>query len=63
MSNCLYCQYNNPADITDCRNCGMLLPNDTQRSQQQRERRFIWFCAALTIFCLSMTIWLPRTLL
>ncbi len=62
MTDCLYCQRNNPDNAADCLNCGMSLPADTQRNKQQRERRFIWFCAALTVFCLAMAIWLPRTL-
>ncbi|MCZ4323158.1 hypothetical protein SAMN05216370_3113 [Pseudomonas peli] len=62
MPNCLYCQRENPEKATDCQKCGMLLPAHNQRDKQQRERRFVWFCAALTIFCLTMAVWLPRTL-
>ncbi len=63
MSNCLYCQCDNPNSTDECHNCGMFLPTDTQLIEQRRERRFIWFCAALTVFCLTMAIWLPRGLL
>lgn len=63
MSNCLYCQYDNPDSTNECDNCGMLLPTEAQFAAERRERRFIWFCAGLTVFCLVMSIWLPRALL
>lgn len=62
MSNCLYCQSANPDTGTDCLSCGMPLPAETDLSQARRERRFIWFCAALSVFCLAMMVWLPRAL-
>lgn len=62
MTNCLYCQRDNPDNAADCHNCGMLLPSRSQFAAERRERRFIWFCAALTVFCLVMSIWLPRAL-
>lgn len=62
MSNCLYCQCDNPDNSADCYNCGMLLPSQARFGEERRERRFIWFCAALTVFCLAMSIWLPRAL-
>lgn len=62
MSDCLYCQCNNPDSAGECHNCGMLLPAEAQLADERRERRFIWFCAALTGFCLVMVIWLPRSL-
>jgi len=62
MSHCLYCQCANPQSAIDCHNCGMLLPTDARHNKHRRERRFVWFCAALTVFCLGMAIWLPRAL-
>jgi hypothetical protein len=40
----------------------MLLPTETLLAAERRERRFIWFCGALTVFCLAMSVWLPRAL-
>ena len=62
MSNCLYCQSDNPESNEECHHCGMLLPTETVLAAERRERRFIWFCGALTVFCLAMSIWLPRAL-
>ena len=62
MSNCLYCQCENPDNVDDCHNCGMLLPARAQFAAERRERHFIWFCGALTVFCLVMVFWLPRSL-
>ena len=55
MPKCLYCQQDNPPGDAECSNCGMLLP-------ERRQRRFLWFCIALSIFCAVMIVWLPRYL-
>lgn len=57
---CLYCQRSQPAQAVACDGCGMPLPTD--RPQQRRQRRFLWFCVALSVFCLAMIVWLPRSL-
>lgn len=33
---------------------------EPQIEQQRRLRRFKWFVAGLTLFCLFMIFWLPR---
>ncbi|MFQ7901330.1 DnrP protein [Stutzerimonas degradans] len=60
MPKCLYCQEENPPYQTDCLNCGMPLPARTDGAGERRQRRFLWFCIALTIFCAVMIVWLPR---
>ncbi len=62
MSNCLYCQTDNPDTTLDCQSCGMPLPAEAYVHQERREQRFIWFCALLTVFCIVMMVWLPRAL-
>ena len=62
MSCCLYCQCDNPNCMAECHNCGMPLPSEAELSEDSREWHFIWFCTALTVFCLTMSIWLPRAL-
>ena len=62
MSTCLYCQCQNPDSNVECHSCGMLLPTEALLAEERRERRFIWFCGALMVFCLVMSIWLPRAL-
>ena len=56
---CLYCQRTQPDAAQNCGDCGMPLP--TQRPQQRRQRRFLWFCIGLTLFCVAMMLWLPRS--
>lgn len=60
MSTCLYCQRPQPDEATTCTHCGMPLPGS--QPQRRRERRFLWFCVGLTLFCLLMMWWLPRSL-
>jgi len=57
---CLYCQQANPADETECRQCGMPLPVEAVRARERRLARFTWFCIGLTAFCVAMFFWLPR---
>ncbi|WP_207282084.1 protein DnrP [Pseudomonas sp. FW300-N2F2] len=59
---CLYCQLANPVDTTECRQCGMPLPAEAARVDERRLRRFGWFCGGLTIFCIVMFFWLPRSI-
>ncbi len=56
---CLYCQRPQPEQAVACTDCGMPLPTD--RPQQRRQRRFLWFCVALAVFCGVMMVWLPRS--
>lgn len=62
MSNCLYCQQHNPAGASECRHCGMLLPVHADTAGARRQRRFLWFCIGLTLFCVAMFFWLPRSI-
>ncbi|BBP59109.1 protein DnrP [Pseudomonas sp. St316] len=59
---CLYCQEANPADETECHQCGMPLPAEAAMAGERRLRRFTWFCVGLTIFCIVMFFWLPRSI-
>ncbi|MBH3340270.1 protein DnrP [Pseudomonas sp. UBA7530] len=56
---CLYCQRPQPASALECGDCGMPLP--THLPQLRRQRRFLWFCMGLTVFCVVMMLWLPRS--
>ncbi|VEE13591.1 hypothetical protein [Ectopseudomonas mendocina] len=56
---CLYCQRPQSASAQECGNCGMPLP--TNQPQLRRQRRFLWFCIGLTLFCVAMMLWLPRS--
>jgi len=60
MPNCLYCQQPNPPQEVECSNCGMPLPAHADTAGERRQRKFLWFCIALTIFCAVMIVWLPR---
>lgn len=60
MRQCLYCQASNPDSQACCSNCSMPLPNSVQPVLQRKQRRFLWFCIALGLFCLLMMLWLPR---
>ncbi|APC18748.1 protein DnrP [Pseudomonas frederiksbergensis] len=62
MPVCLYCQHTNPPQQSECRQCGMPLPVMAERVQERRLRRFRWFCIGLTIFCVAMFFWLPRSI-
>lgn len=59
---CLYCQQTQPGDATECRRCGMPLPVEAAKAGERRLRRFTWFCVGLTIFCIVMFFWLPRSI-
>lgn len=61
MPTCLYCQHNNPAEQSVCENCGMNLPEYTERNQAQRLLRFKLFVIGLVIFSAIMIVWLPRS--
>ena len=61
MPICLYCQHANAPQETECRQCGMLLPALAEHAEERRLRRFTWFCIGLTIFCVAMFFWLPRS--
>jgi hypothetical protein len=39
----------------------MPLPALAGRAGERRQRRFMWFCVGLTIFCVIMFVWLPRS--
>ncbi|CDZ95812.1 MULTISPECIES: hypothetical protein [Pseudomonadaceae] len=60
MPKCLYCQQDNPPNDAECGTCGMPLPEHAHRAPQRRQRRFMWFCIGLTVFCFAMMLWLPR---
>ncbi|WP_448093286.1 protein DnrP [Pseudomonas lini] len=62
MPVCLYCQHANPPQKIECRQCGMPLPALAAHAAQRRLRRFKWFCIGLTIFCVAMFFWLPRSI-
>lgn len=62
MPRCLYCQHDNPSQTSDCSGCGMPLPVDTEAAAARRQRRFLWFCIGLTLFCILMMLWLPRSM-
>ncbi|WP_448145030.1 protein DnrP [Pseudomonas silesiensis] len=58
---CLYCQHASPSGEAECRQCGMPLPAMAGHAAERRQRRFMWFCVGLTIFCVIMFFWLPRS--
>ncbi|MBA1261332.1 DnrP protein [Stutzerimonas sp. NM35] len=60
MPKCLYCQQDNPPRDTECGTCGMPLPEHADSAPERRQRRFLWFCIGLTVFCGAMILWLPR---
>ena len=43
MATCLYCQHDNPTEQSVCENCGMHLPEHTERNKAQRLLRFKLF--------------------
>lgn len=61
MSICLYCQCDNSAEQSVCENCGMNLPEHTERNRAQRLLRFKLFVIGLVIFSAIMIVWLPRS--
>ncbi|WP_263859601.1 protein DnrP [Pseudomonas sp. MWU13-2105] len=61
MSTCLYCQHHNRPGESECCRCGMPLPALAAKAEARRLRRFQWFCIGLTIFCVIMFFWLPRS--
>ncbi|MCF6757927.1 MAG: hypothetical protein AB1532_07295 [Pseudomonadota bacterium] len=63
MAACLYCQRDNPSGQDECRHCGMPLPALADGAGARRQRRFLWFCIALALFCAVMIAWLPRSML
>jgi hypothetical protein len=40
----------------------MPLPALAAQAGERRLRRFTWFCIGLTIFCVAMFFWLPRSI-
>jgi hypothetical protein len=40
----------------------MPLPAFAAQAGERRLRRFMWFCIGLTIFCVTMFFWLPRSI-
>ncbi|MEN2508408.1 DnrP protein [Stutzerimonas stutzeri] len=60
MPRCLYCQQPNPPQEAECSHCGMPLPAHADTACERRQRKFFWFCIALTVFCAVMIVWLPR---
>ena len=62
MPVCLYCQHAYAPQQTECRQCGMPLPALAEHAEERRLRRFTWFCIGLTIFCVAMFFWLPRSI-
>ncbi|EME00946.1 MULTISPECIES: hypothetical protein [Stutzerimonas stutzeri subgroup] len=62
MPRCLYCQQDNPPKQAECGNCGMPLPEHADSAPERRQRRFLWFCIGLSVFCAVMIVWLPRHL-
>lgn len=62
MPKCLYCQQDNPPREPECCNCGMPLPVLADSAGERRQRRFLWFCIGLSLFCAAMILWLPRSI-
>ena len=62
MPKCLYCQQDNPPGEAECDNCGMPLPALSDGAGERRQRRVMWFCIGLTVFCAVMIVWLPRSI-
>jgi hypothetical protein len=62
MPQCLYCQRDNPFQQTECSHCGMPLPALAEQAVERKQRRFMWFCIGLTVFCAVMIVWLPRSI-
>nr|WP_298108141.1 DnrP protein [uncultured Pseudomonas sp.] len=67
MPQCLYCQRdnsprNNPPQPAECGHCGMPLPPFADQAIERKQRRFMWFCIGLTVFCAVMIVWLPRSI-
>ncbi|UCZ85760.1 protein DnrP [Pseudomonas sp. L5B5] len=60
LPQCLYCQQPNALQASHCQHCGMPLPAKAAQAGIRRQRRFMGFCLALTLFCLAMVLWLPR---
>ena len=50
MPKCLYCQQDNSPGEAECSNCGMPLPEHADSAPERRQRRFLWFCIALSVF-------------
>jgi hypothetical protein len=40
----------------------MPLPAFAAQAGERRLRQFMWFCIGLTIFCVPMFFWLPRSI-
>jgi hypothetical protein len=40
----------------------MPLPTLADGAGERRQRRFMWFCIGLTVFCAVMVVWLPRSI-
>jgi len=62
MPKCLYCQQPHPPQQSECSQCGMPLPAYADGAPERRQRRFVWFCTGLAVFCAVMIVWLPRHL-
>lgn len=62
MPQCLYCQRDNPRQQAECSHCGMPLPAFADQAIERKQRRFMWFCIGLTVFCAVMIVWLPRSI-
>ncbi|CRM49701.1 MULTISPECIES: hypothetical protein [Pseudomonas] len=61
MKKCLYCQQRNAEQRDTCERCAMPLPASEAVTQARRLSRFQWFCLGLTLFCIAMFFWLPRS--
>jgi hypothetical protein len=40
----------------------MPLPALADQVGARRQRRFLWFCIGLALFCAGMILWLPRAI-
>jgi len=40
----------------------MPLPARSVQAGERRQRRFLWFCIGLALFCALMILWLPRSI-
>jgi hypothetical protein len=40
----------------------MPLPALADGAGERRQRRVMWFCIGLTVFCAVMIVWLPRSI-
>jgi hypothetical protein len=61
---CLYCQTENEHqagdDLGSCSNCGMPLAEKHPNNKKDKLNLFVKWFIFITIFCVTMVIYLPR---